>query len=74
MTGDAAAAAAYFIIQIILAVAVFALAVTILVFFCLKKDAPVVGKFADKIVGIENEKPKKAEAKEETTQDETTEE
>lgn len=73
MTGDAAAAAAYFIIQIILAVAVFALAVTILVFFCLKKDAPVVGKFADKIVGIESEKPKKAETKEETKQDETTE-
>ena len=70
MTGDAAATAAYFIIQIILAVAVFALAVTILVFFCLKKDAPVVGKFADKIVGIESEKPKKPETKTETEQDE----
>ncbi len=49
---------AYAIIQMILAVLVYVLEITVLVFFCLKKDAPWLGNLANKIVGINGEQNK----------------
>lgn len=46
---------AYAIIQMILAVLVYVLEIVVLVFFCLKKDAPWLGSLADKIVGVKKE-------------------
>lgn len=60
-TGDYNVQAAYLIIQIILAVLLYVLEIVVLVFICLGKDVPVVGSFANKIVGIEE--AKKAENK-----------
>ena len=47
---------AYVIIQMILALLVYVLEIVVLVFFCLKKDAPWLGSLADKIIGIKKEK------------------
>ena len=47
---------AYVIIQMILAILVYVLEIVVLVFFCLKKDAPWLGSLADKIIGIKKEK------------------
>lgn len=47
---------AYVIIQMILAILVYVLEIVVLVFFCLKKDAPWLGSLADKIIGAKKEK------------------
>lgn len=47
---------AYVIIQMILAILVYVLEIVVLVFFCLKKDAPWLGSLADKIIGTKKEK------------------
>ena len=47
---------AYAIIQMILAVLVYVLEIVVLVFLCLKKDAPLLGDLADKIIGTKKEK------------------
>lgn len=47
---------AYVIIQMILAILVYVLEIVVLVFFCLKKDAPWLDSLADKIIGTKKEK------------------
>ena len=59
---------AYIIIQVLLLIILFALEIVALVFICLKKDAPVVGKWANKIVEIE-EKAKAKKAAKKSTED-----
>lgn len=58
---------AYVIIQMILALLVYVLEIVVLVFFCLKKDAPWLGCLADKIIGIKKEKSQNSVASNEQT-------
>ena len=58
---------AYVIIQMILALLVYVLEIVVLVFFCLKKDAPWLGSLADKIIGIKKEKSQNSVASNEQT-------
>ncbi len=66
--GSVDAQMAYIFIQVLLLIILFVLEIVALVFICLKKDAPVVGKWANKIVEIE-EKAKAKKAAKKSTED-----
>ncbi len=61
LSGDPNAQMAYIIIQIILLILLVIFEVIVLAFICSKQDAPAVGKWANKIVEIEQERKAKKE-------------
>lgn len=69
-SGDANAQMAYLIIQVILLLLLVILEIIALAYICSKQDVPVVGKWANKIVGIQGEinNNKKSQEKEEQSE------
>lgn len=56
--GDYQVQYAYVIVEIILAILIYVLLITVLIFFCLGKDAPVLGNLANKILDAKKENKK----------------